>query len=99
MQQSIDGKLLPNDYWLHSTINCLQTEVNYHPVSSGVTCGQHVEFLDRNYSYKSVYNQITKDAGLEPIRHTNKRHIKCTIVIILLYNIVSVMWMARIITT
>ena len=44
-----------------------------HPVTLGVTCGQHIEsptvidFLDRNYSYKSVNTQILHDARLELI--------------------------------
>jgi hypothetical protein len=56
----------------------LQTEVNGHPASLGVTCGQHVEspavvcFLDHNYYYKLVAAQIPHDAELTPIPYTGQ---------------------------
>ena len=37
--QPIEGQDLPTDSWPH-----VQTKVNVHPVSLGMTCGQHVTF-------------------------------------------------------
>ena len=48
------------------SLTCIWTEMNDHPASVRVTCGQHVEFPSHCwlYSYKSVVMQITHDAGL-----------------------------------
>ena len=54
--------------------------MNDHTASLEVTCGQHVElhgsrveFLDRNYRYKSVFTLINRDAGLAPISYTDRK--------------------------
>ena len=51
------------------TSTCLPTKVKDHLANLGLMCGQHVEFpslgfLDQDYSYKSVVNQIPHNAGL-----------------------------------
>ena len=51
-------------------------EMNDHPVSLEVTCGQHVGspavvgFLDKNYRYKSIANQNPHEPMLAPFPNT-----------------------------
>ena len=57
---------------------CPQIEVNDHPASLGVTCQRFqslvvVDFLDRDYRYKLITNQISHDAGLTPIPYISRK--------------------------
>ena len=59
------------------TFSCSQTKLIDHPVSSGVTCDQHVESvisrLTRDYRTKSVGTQIFHNAGFAPIPYTGRK--------------------------
>ena len=60
-QQPIDGQCLPSAAFPST---CLQTEVNNHPTSLGVTCYQHIKPLSRCW--------ITR-TGLKPQANNSPR--------------------------
>ena len=80
-----NNSLRPRVYQLAAGImsTCPQTEVNDHPASSGVAVVSTlnhpavVDFVERNYRYKSVTTQIPHDAGLVPIPFTGRRFLPC----------------------
>ena len=57
-----------------------QTYVNEQLGSLGMTCDQHlvstavIDFLERNYRYKSIANQIPHDAGLATVPYTGRKY-------------------------
>ena len=53
MHQAIEGQCLPTDASLIST--CLQTVMNNHSASLGVTCDQYVKSPSFHYEFKTVH--------------------------------------------